>query len=659
LALGKTLHGEGESAMATSRHSVLANLGMARKLGLGFALVLLLTVAVAAIGIAALHSVGQRFDGLSQLGQFNTDLLRLRQHEQAFALRSDIKEAEALRSGLQSLAERARSLPALAAAEADLAAYGQAFEAFVEAVQAKELALDMASWSVSSVANNLDVLQAGLADDATYTLKQSQGQQGGEFLEQAGQVAQVSRLMLQAMDEARVRLDKSRKGEEGEQGRIAQTVEAAQLVEQLKAGVSDAGYQSVLGEVAGHIASFSDKLNEYTDLLGKEQGIKAQLQARAEQVTGRVDQAYAVDQQAMQAELSRNSLAIALATALALLVGILAAWLITRAVVGPLKRVIGRAQRIAAGELRLESEAARNDEVGQLMQAMQQMAAGLSGVVSGLQQGIEQLAGSAQALSAVTEQTNREVGSQKEETEQVATAMQQMTATVHDVARNAEEAAQAAQAADDKVDAGQRVVRQSMQRIEQLATAADTASAGIDSLSAEIHTIGDVLAVIKSVAEQTNLLALNAAIEAARAGEQGRGFAVVADEVRALARRTRQSTEEIERLVASLRGNAQQSVAQIRGSTELVRLAVADALQTESALGSIALAVSQIQQMNQQIAAAAEQQSSVAEEINRSVTQIRGSADQAALAMQDNARSSIELAQLGSDLKGMVGHFRL
>jgi methyl-accepting chemotaxis protein len=659
LVLGKTLHGEGESAMATSRHGVLANLGMARKLGLGFALVLLLTVAVAAIGIAALHSVGQRFDGLRQLGQINTDLLRLRQHEQAFALRSDIKEAEALRSGLQNLAERARSLPALAAAEADLAAYGQAFEAFVEAVQAKELALDMASWSVSSVANNLDVLQAGLADDATYTLKQSQGQQGGEFLEQAGQVAQVSRLMMQAMDEARVRLDKSRKGEEGGQGRIAQTVEAAQLVEQLKAAVGDAGYQSVLGEVAGHIVSFTDKLNEYTDLLGKEQGIKAQLQARAEQVTGRVDQAYAVDQQAMQAELARNSLAIVLATGLALLVGLLAAWLITRAVVGPLKRVIGRAQRIAAGELSLESEAARSDEVGQLMQAMQQMAAGLSGVVSGLQQGIEQLAGSAQALSAVTEQTNREVGSQKEETEQVATAMQQMTATVHDVARNAEEAAQAAQAADDKVDAGQRVVRESMQRIEQLATAADTASAGIDSLSAEIHTIGDVLEVIKSVAEQTNLLALNAAIEAARAGEQGRGFAVVADEVRALARRTRQSTEEIERLVASLRGNAQQSVAQIRGSTELVRLAVADALQTESALGSIAVAVSLIQQMNQQIAAAAEQQSSVAEEISRSVTQIRGSADQAALAMQDNARSSIELAQLGNDLKGMVGHFRL
>ncbi|WP_412072320.1 methyl-accepting chemotaxis protein [Pseudomonas fluorescens] len=293
------------------------------------------------------------------------------------------------------------------------------------------------------------------------------------------------------------------------------------------------------------------------------------------------------------------------------------------------------------------------------MQAMQQMGAGLSRIVSGLQAGIEQLANSAHSLSAVTEKTNLEVSSQKEETEQVATAMNQMTATVHDVARNAEEAAQAAQTADGKVESGQQVVRQSMARIEQLADSATSASSSIESLSAEIQNIGTVLGVIKSVAEQTNLLALNAAIEAARAGEQGRGFAVVADEVRALARRTRQSTEEIERLVSTLRSAAKSSVQQIQNSGELVKLAVSDALQTESALGSIAAAVSLIQRMNQQIAAAAEEQSSVAEEINRSVTSIRASADQSSLAMQGNAASSIELAQLGLELKGMVGHFRL
>ncbi|WP_446739777.1 methyl-accepting chemotaxis protein [Pseudomonas sp. TH49] len=222
-----------------------------------------------------------------------------------------------------------------------------------------------------------------------------------------------------------------------------------------------------------------------------------------------------------------------------------------------------------------------------------------------------------------------------------------MTATVHDVARNAEEAALAAQTADGKVESGQQVVRQSMARIEQLADSATSASSSIESLSAQIQNIGTVLDVIKSVAEQTNLLALNAAIEAARAGEQGRGFAVVADEVRALARRTQQSTEEIERLVSALRSAAHSSVQQIQSSGELVKLAVSDALQTESALGSIAAAVSLIQQMNQQIAAAAEEQSSVAEEINRSVTSIRASADQSSIAMRGNAVSSVELARLG------------
>nr|WP_017906742.1 methyl-accepting chemotaxis protein [Pseudomonas fuscovaginae] len=645
-----------------------ANLGMAKKMGIGFTLVLLLTGVVAAIGVWSLQAVSLRFDGLKQMSALNSSLLNVRLLEQDYALHSNPKTVDALREGLDGLVAQSQALKAQSAAnvavmgdvEQALAAYRKAFDEFVGLTQAKDLALEMASWSVSSVANNLDVLQAGLADDGSYTLKQSQGQDGNEFLEQANQVSHVSQLMLQAMNEARVRLDQSRKGDEDNQnqGRIEQAEQALAGVEQLKSAVKDAGYQTVLNEVGGHIASFNDKLTEYTDLLEQEKKVYQQLHERATHVVERVNQAYAAEDQSMQAELKKNSLLIIASSALALLVGLVAALVITRLIVAPLRSVIRVARQIAAGDLSATIEVRRRDEIGQLMQAMQQMAAGLSGIVSGLQTGIEQLANSAHSLSAVTEQTNLEVSTQKEETEQVATAMNQMTATVHDVARNAEEAALAAQTADDKVESGQQVVRQSMQRIEQLADSANSASASIESLSAEIQNIGTVLGVIKSVAEQTNLLALNAAIEAARAGEQGRGFAVVADEVRALAKRTQQSTEEIERLVSALRAAAQSSVEQIRSSGDLVKLAVSDALQTESALGSIASAVSLIQQMNQQIAAAAEQQSSVAEEINRSVTSIRASADQSAVAMQGNAASSIELAQLGMELKGMVGHFR-
>ncbi|MEX5689562.1 methyl-accepting chemotaxis protein [Pseudomonas silesiensis] len=645
-----------------------ANLGMAKKLGVGFVLVLLLTAVVAAIGVGALQTISQRFDGLAHMSSLNSGLLKVRLLEQEYALHGNPKTADALHKGVDDLIALATELKLRSAAnvpvmndvEQSLGAYRKAFDEFVSLSQAKDLALEMASWSVSSVANNLDVLQAGLADDGAYTLKESAGRDGAQFIEQASQVSQVSRLMLQAMNEARVRLDQSRKGDDSvAQGKIEQADQALAQAEQLKTTVKDEGYQTVLNEVAGHIGSFSEKLAEYTGLLAQEKTVYEQLHQRAAQVVARVDQAYVTEDRSMQTELKKNSWLIIGSSALALLVGLIAAWVMTRLIVAPLRSVIRVAQQIAAGDLSVTVEVARRDEIGQLMQAMQQMGAGLSSIVSGLQAGIEQLASSAQSLSAVTEQTNLEVSSQKEETEQVATAMNQMAATVHDVARNAEEAAQAAQTADDKVESGQQVVRQSMVRIEQLADSATSASSSIESLSAQIQNIGMVLGVIKSVAEQTNLLALNAAIEAARAGEQGRGFAVVADEVRALAKRTQQSTEEIERLVSALRSAAHSSVQQIQNSGELVKLAVSDALQTESALGSIAAAVSLIQQMNQQIAAAAEQQSSVAEEINRSVTSIRASADQSSLAMQGNAASSIELAQLGVELKGMVGHFRL
>jgi len=646
-----------------------ANLGMAKKLGLGFTLVLLLTALVAAIGVWSLQTIGQRFEGLTSMSTLNSDLLKVRLIEQDYALHADPKAVEALHASVDALMAQATRLKARSASnervvgdvEQALVAYRQAFDEFVELTQTKDLALEMASWSVSSVANNLDVLQAGLADDGAYGLKESQGKEGAAFIEQAGQVSQVSRLMLQAMNEARVRLDQSRRADADDagQGKIEQADQALAEVETLKTTVKDPGYQTVLNEVAGHIASFSEKLGEYTGLLAQEKVVYTQLHDRAEQVVSRVNQAYAAEDQSMQTQLQHSTLLIIGSSALALLVGLIAAWVITRLIVAPLRAVIAVAQQIASGDLSGRMEISRRDEIGQLMQAMQQMGNSLSQMVSGLQAGIEQLASSAHSLSSVTEQTTAEVSNQKDETEQVATAMNQMTATVHDVARNAEQAAQAAQTADAKVDSGQQVVRMSLQRIELLATSSNSASASIESLSAQIQNIGTVLSVIQSVAEQTNLLALNAAIEAARAGEQGRGFAVVADEVRALAKRTQQSTEEIERLVSTLRSAAQSSVQQIQQSGELVKLAVSDALETEGALGSIAAAVSLIQQMNQQIAAAAEEQSSVAEEINRSVTSIRASADHSALSMQGNAASSIQLAQLGAQLKGMVGHFRL
>ena len=410
-------------------------------------------------------------------------------------------------------------------------------------------------------------------------------------------------LLLQALDQARQRLEASRRGTDNQQSDIAQAREAQALAAQLRDALEDPGYAAVLGDVVVNVDSFNERLREYAALLQQQKQVYGQLVAQIEQLLQRVDLALDTQRQAMQAERQASSGLIIAAAALALLFGFGAAVMISLAIVRPLKWVIGLAESIAAGDLSVRIEQNRGDEVGQLLAAMQRMANNLREMVGRLQGGVAQISSSAQTLSATAEQTRQGVNGQRLETDQVATAMSEMTATVHEVARNAE------------------------------AAAAST--------------------------EQTNLLALNAAIEAARAADQGRGFAVVADEVRALAKRTQQSTAEIESLIAALREGSRRAVTDMEQSASLVGLTVGDANQTEGALAAIAEAVSLISEMNQQIAAAAEQQTAVAEEINRSVTSIRDIADQSATAMDETAASSIQLAELGRELQGMAGQFHL
>ncbi|MBG6612525.1 methyl-accepting chemotaxis protein [Pseudomonas aeruginosa] len=644
----------------------LADLGTAKKLAIGFTLVLLLTALVAALAVLSLHALGQRFARLQEMSAINRDVLEVRQAEKDFALHGEKSDAERLRQRLAATLERVGRLKAdgdadqalgMAEVEQVLAAYLEAFGRFEQSIQGRQLAWESASWSLNGAANSLDILQSSLAEDGAYALKESQGHDGEPLLQQAAQVAQVNRLVLQGLDEARSRLEA--RAADAQEGPPKSLREALELAARLEQAITDDAYVSVVKDVLTNIRGFADKLAEYRASQLQERQMYAAMGERAGQVMARVDRSWEAQQQAMLHSLRTNSLLIVGAAVLALLVGLGAAFGISLLIVRPLRQAMGVAQRIAEGDLAVRVDSERRDEVGQLMAAMRAMTGSLRGIVSQLQDGVGRIAGASEALSGVTTRTRLGIDSQRAETEQVATAMNQMAATVHEVAHNAEEAAGSAESADGKVSVGQEVVRQTLDRIERLAEAVRAATASVEALSADSQRIGRVLDVIKSVAEQTNLLALNAAIEAARAGAQGRGVAVVADEVRALARRTQQSTAEIETLIGALQNGTQQAVQRMQRSHQLVDQSVDDALQTEAALGNIATAVALIQQMNQQIAAASEQQSAVAEEINRSVTAIREVADQSAQAMQSTASSSEQLAELGRELQGMVRHFRL
>jgi len=347
------------------------------------------------------------------------------------------------------------------------------------------------------------------------------------------------------------------------------------------------------------------------------------------------------------------------ATLLALILGALAAVLITRQITRPLQETLAVVDRIASGDLSHDLIVTRKDELGVLQQGIQRMGTTLRELIGGIRDSVTQIASAAEELSAVTEQTSAGVNSQKVETDQVATAMHEMSATVHEVARNAEQASVAACDADKQARDGDKVVGEAIAQIERLASEVVRSTDAMSILEQESDKIGKVMDVIKAVAEQTNLLALNAAIEAARAGEAGRGFAVVADEVRGLAQRTQQSTEEIEGLVAALQNGTRQVSDIMLSSRNLTDSSVALTRKAGTSLESITNTVSNIQAMNQQIAAAAEQQSSVAEEISRSIINVRDVSEQTAAASEETAASSVELARLGNQLQMLVSHFKV
>lgn len=344
---------------------------------------------------------------------------------------------------------------------------------------------------------------------------------------------------------------------------------------------------------------------------------------------------------------------------LALLIGLLAAWIMTRQITVPLQQTLLAAARIAQGDLSRDMTVERRDEMGQLQRSMQTMTVSLRELIGGISDGVTQIASAAEQLSAVTEQTCSGVNSQKDETDLVATAMNEMAATVQEVARSAQEASQAAVQADQQARSGDEVVGRAITQIEQLAREMINSTQSMNQLKQESGKIVGVLDVIKSVSQQTNLLALNAAIEAARAGEAGRGFAVVADEVRSLAQRTQKSTEEIEELIAALQSGTQQVATTLDNSRTLTDNTVELSRRAGSALEDITRTVATIQHMNEQIATASEEQSVVAEQINRNVISVRDISEQTAAASEQTAASSVELARLGTHLQGLVGKFKV
>ena len=639
-------------------NSSFANISVNMKLALGFGTVLFFTAILAFVGWTSLDKLINRTDRIGDIAQLSSNLTNLRVARLQYMLTDgDETAAQTMQSKLDVFKAHQQSLlsrftnPVNLKPMSDLGEVTQDYEASLNSMRAVYRDSIKARAGVTSSAAAATQAVDALSESVT---RMDPSDPTRFDLAQLVNTARQNVLLVGN----EVRGYTNTPDEKGEKAAFQQLDAALSQLDTLKSALG-ASNGAQVAQLETALRSYRTSLDAFKATAQTAGDVRKDLTSQGATIVKLGEQLYGLQMQLAKADTDRARELQMGCVVLVMLLGILAAVVITRQITRPLRDTMAIVERIASGDLTHTDAITRRDELGVLQQGIQRMGTTLRELISGIRDGVTQIASAAEELSAVTEQTSAGVNSQKVETDQVATAMQEMSATVHEVARNAEQASVAASDADQQARDGDKVVGEAIDQIEKLAAEVVRSSDAMSVLEQESDKIGKVMDVIKAVAEQTNLLALNAAIEAARAGEAGRGFAVVADEVRGLAQRTQQSTEEIEGLVAALQNGTRQVSGIMLGSRALTDNSVELTRKAGTSLENITKTVSNIQAMNQQIAAAAEQQSSVADEISRSIVNVRDVSEQTAEASEETVASSVELARLGGQLQMMVSHFRV
>jgi len=645
---------------------LLINMPVKKKLFSGFGVVLILIMVMASAAYSGFADLMESNSNIRKSSAINNFVQEARYNEKNYFLRGSQEYAEATQSAIASarktaeetekVLENPEQQSAMGSIQENLDKYQSAFQSTMEERATTKQAVDSMEVSAREAVDLFVEFEQFLQRRALQQLKNGEEANAQETFVLARRAGTLAREMLDTRRlEKNFLISESPADADSLQARIGELDDG---ISELKASTNTNAGREYISRIEKAVGDYASQFDSLALNMKRLNELQSSLTETARSAMDRAEEAYEVEQSLMLQARDKVSQILLIVTVVALAIGIGAALLITRAIITPLDQLVDHASKVADGDLRQDISTDRKDELGRLMMAMQVMTENLRHTIKEVSDGVSQIASASEELSAVTEQTSTGANQQRDETDQVATAMNEMTATVQEVAKNAASAATSASESDQQSKEGHRVVTSAMAQIEALSTDVDQSADLIAKLREDSTNIGNILDVISSIAEQTNLLALNAAIEAARAGEQGRGFAVVADEVRALAKRTQDSTGEIETLVNTLQRGSKEAAESMRHNSDNAESAVEVARQAAESLDSIAASVSSIQGMNQQIATAVEEQTSVAEDISEGVVNIREVTDQSATANNQIAVSSSDLARLGGDLQRTVEKFR-
>lgn len=640
----------------------MKNISVSKKLSVGISLVLLLTVILAVNVFYSLNQITMRSSNsekLMHVNDYTSDLLisslqyKLTQHDRYVAetnvLASKIKQAV---TEVKTTLTEESSYQAMDQIQLDITEYEQAFANYVKAQQEKTDNLAAAVGSgkqTNTILAQLNMLINGsVTEPMIYEdiYSASTGRLVAEFVESRRILAYSARVFL--MDETSLSLEGLEQAYSALQG-IAETLQPRLPSKEA----------ALVAQIATDVEKYMGLLRNMTPLTVEQLEAEQHMNDVYTRVHANVDERMQLVTVLRDQELSSSKKTSTLLAVMAVVLGAIIGGLIIKQITRPLGQAIQIAQAIGQRDMTGRGIEQRGDEFGALLKALDQTRTNLREDLGEVNSFTSQLAAAAEQLSAVTTQTSAGVHSQRQETEQVATAMNEMTATVHEVARSAEAAAVAVDKANSLAMHGEQVLQSVLDSNNRLTLQVQQSSEAMHRLNTDSTNISTVLTVINAIAQQTNLLALNAAIEAARAGEAGRGFAVVADEVRGLAHRTQVSTAQIEELIANLQTGSGNAVVMMDSSCNLANATLELVEEASHELQAIARVMLEIQSMGMQIATAAEQQSLVAEEINRNVVNVNSVADQSAAAVEETAASSLELARLGQELNSLVMRFKI